>query len=111
MCMHQPNQCAAVAGRVAASMVRWQLEARIKAQPLCYSPDNNIELGATRHFARHAGGSLVSYTRSLRRPRRWWFEITTLLATPVEKSWGGRGLGPEVKNQGTSLRRTKALTG
>ena len=34
-------------------MVRWQLETRIKVQPLCHSPDN-IELGATRHFACHA---------------------------------------------------------
>jgi hypothetical protein len=56
MCMYstrRANQCGAGAARVAGSVVRWQLETRIKVQPLCHNSKSNIG-GATRPSTRHA---------------------------------------------------------
>lgn len=70
--MHQPNQCVAVllgargsGGWLRANMVRWQLETRIKVQPFVphsrSEKNDNIELGATRYFSRHAWWSKWSF--------------------------------------------------
>jgi hypothetical protein len=50
MCMYgtrRTNQCGAGAARVAGSVVRGQLETRIKVQSLCDNNKSNI--GARRH--------------------------------------------------------------
>ena len=72
-CTSRTNaQCAAVllsargcGGWLRANMVRWQLETRIKVQPFVphsrSENKNNIELGATRYFSRHAWWSKWSF--------------------------------------------------
>jgi hypothetical protein len=104
------NQCGAVGARVAGSVVRWQLETRIKVQPLCDNNESNI--GGRCHtpiYAPRPGGSAVfgcfvgETSKTAARDNN-----TIGHYSRWRECRGGKGLGPEIKNRGTSPRRTKA---